>query len=234
MSKNPNWLYEELILALELYFRISDVGFDKGNQEIIELSNILRSLQLHDNRLKQESFRNPAGVAMKLSNFRRFDPKYQGKGLTRGAKLEEKVWEEFATNRESLKANSFTLRSLSKTKNEAFDFQSVVSVYEGNIYYKLHKFRERKRSIVNKKKRAVMKDKGRLQCEVCEFDFHESYGPTGAGYIECHHIEPLGENNEITETRLEDLAIVCSNCHRMLHSKTPALSIEELKKAMRL
>ena len=31
-------------------------------------------------------------------------------------------------------------------------------------------------------------------------------------------------------TRLEDLCLLCSNCHRMIHRKTPWLSLKELKK----
>ena len=46
-------------------------------------------------------FRNPNGVYMKLMNFRRFDPVYQAQGktgLTRGNKLEETVWNDFASD----------------------------------------------------------------------------------------------------------------------------------------
>ena len=31
------------------------------------------------------------------------------------------------------------------------------------------------------------------------------------------------------ETKIEEIAIVCSNCHRMLHRKRPWLKIDELK-----
>lgn len=34
------------------------------------------------------------------------------------------------------------------------------------------------------------------------------------------------------ETKIEDIAIVCSNCHRMLHRKRPWLSINELKQLL--
>lgn len=32
-----------------------------------------------------------------------------------------------------------------------------------------------------------------LACEACGFDFEATYGPRGAGYIECHHVVPLHE-----------------------------------------
>ena len=37
---------------------------------------------------------------MKICNFLRFDPDYQGKGLERGGKLEKIVWDEYCHNRD--------------------------------------------------------------------------------------------------------------------------------------
>ncbi len=34
------------------------------------------------------------------------------------------------------------------------------------------------------------------------------------------------------ETKIEDIAMVCANCHRMLHRKIPWLSIKELNKLL--
>jgi 5-methylcytosine-specific restriction protein A len=68
-----------------------------------------------------------------------------------------------------------------------------------------------------------------LTCEACGFDFFKRYGERGGGYIECHHRIPLSESGP-TQTRLKDLALVCSNCHRMIHRRTNDwLSLEELK-----
>jgi len=67
------------------------------------------------------------------------------------------------------------------------------------------------------KKQAIIKGNGRIRCECCDFDFVEFYGEIGHGFIECHHKIPLSKGERITE--IEDLALVCSNCHRMLHRK---------------
>ncbi len=40
----------------------------------------------------------------------------------------------------------------------------------------------------------------------------------------------LDSSNSEGITKLTDLALVCSNCHRMLHKKIDVLSILELKK----
>ena len=68
-----------------------------------------------------------------------------------------------------------------------------------------------------------------MQCEVCGFIFKDMYGELGDGYIECHHIIPLADIELQKETKINDLALVCANCHRMLHRKRPWITIEELK-----
>ena len=71
-----------------------------------------------------------------------------------------------------------------------------------------------------------------LECAACGFNFQEFYGDWGKGFIEVHHIQPLSENKgRETETNPEtDLAVLCANCHRMVHRKKDiTLSIQELK-----
>jgi len=60
---------------------------------------------------------------------------------------------------------------------------------------------------------------GRLICEVpgCAFDFEKVYGPIGANYAQVHHLIPLSSSDDQRETTLLDLAIVCANCHAMIH-----------------
>jgi hypothetical protein len=100
---------------------------------------------------------------------------------------------------------------------------------EGRRLLKLHKFRERKRRIVRRKKQSVLKATGLLLCEVCEFDFAAVYGKLGEGFAECHHRLPLAENDAEKPTLLTDLAIVCANCHRILHRSRPMMKVEELR-----
>lgn len=69
-------------------------------------------------------------------------------------------------------------------------------------------------------------------CCVCGFDYARVYGEWGAGFAEVHHIVALGGAEAvIRETDpATDLAIVCANCHRMLHRRrSSVLSVEELK-----
>lgn len=62
---------------------------------------------------------------------------------------------------------------------------------------------------------------------------------TGRQYIECHHHNPLSERSENewlneVKTTIKDVDIVCSNCHRMLHRKRPALKVDYLKKQLQV
>ena len=72
---------------------------------------------------------------------------------------------------------------------------------------------------------------GALSCEACGFDFVVKYGESGDGFAECHHKIPLADS-AYTTTRLEDLAILCANCHRMVHVRKPMLAVDELKSLM--
>lgn len=110
------------------------------------------------------------------------------------------------------------------TPNDVVDLER----FEGAPVYRRHVFRERDPEVVREKKLQVKKATGRLVCEVCEFDFEAIYGERGADYIECHHINPLSESNG-QKTKLKDLALLCSNCHRMVHRIKPWIKVEKLK-----
>lgn len=66
---------------------------------------------------------------------------------------------------------------------------------------------------------ALAKNGGRLRCEVpgCGFDFFATYGALGRGYAHVHHLNMLGASTAPVTTVLSDLAIVCANCHAMIH-----------------
>ena len=104
---------------------------------------------------------------------------------------------------------------------------------EGKAKYVRHKTRERNPEIIRAKKREFEKQNGKLFCEVCEFDFEKAYGPRGRGFIECHHNLPLHEEEAERITKLSDLSLLCSNCHRMIHRKKKWLSVTELKKLLK-
>lgn len=95
---------------------------------------------------------------------------------------------------------------------------------EGRLVLMIHVRRERARGLVRAKLHSV----AHPVCEVCGFSFEQQYGLSGLGFAEVHHRTPLANSRTIVLTTLEDLAIVCANCHRMLH-RNPWPSIPELR-----
>jgi 5-methylcytosine-specific restriction protein A len=86
----------------------------------------------------------------------------------------------------------------------------------------------------NAKARASCLKHHGFNCAVCGFNFGARYGAVGEGYIHVHHPKPLsqiGEEHQVDP--VQDLRPVCPNCHAMLHTQTPPLSIEELKEMLR-
>lgn len=91
LPRNPNWSREELILALDLYFR--NGGRDPGDThpDVLNLSALLQRMAA---QAGLETFRNGNGVAMKLMNFRSLDPAFLskgGKGLAKAGALDRQI-----------------------------------------------------------------------------------------------------------------------------------------------
>jgi 5-methylcytosine-specific restriction protein A len=234
--RNPKWHRDEIILALDLYFSPDRGPIDKKNPRIIELSRVLNTLPLISNKPDEEKFRNPDGVTFKLSNFLSLDKNYGGRGMTHGSKLDKQLFEEYSDKKDLLHYVATEIKVVLQDpelrqaifKIEDDEQTEQDSVMEGQMFYKLHKVRERSPKIVKAKKEQAMSRDGRLVCEACIFVFEEVYGPLGAGFIECHHRTPLSQFKVEKKTALDDLALVCSNCHRMLHKQIDSLSVEDL------
>jgi 5-methylcytosine-specific restriction enzyme A len=81
--------------------------------------------------------------------------------------------------------------------------------------YRLHRTIERNYRLAEAAK-AILGS----QCRVCGFSFEAVYGELGAGFIEAHHLRPIStleENVAIPIDPGADFAVLCSNCHRMIH-----------------
>jgi hypothetical protein len=96
------------------------------------------------------------------------------------------------------------------------------SAFEGEQrrLYVLHRRREaslRRKKLVA----AKIENSGKLKCEVkgCGFDFEARYGKIGEGFAHVHHTRPLAEvPTDGVKISLKDLAVVCANCHAMIHA----------------
>jgi predicted HNH restriction endonuclease len=114
-------------------------------------------------------------------------------------------------------------------ENISFDYIDDSEFPEGKEQEITHKTRERNPALIKKAKDKFKEKHGNLYCEICNFDFQEKYGEVGNDFIEAHHTIPVSELNGETKTKLKDIVLVCSNCHRMLHRRRPWLKIDNLK-----
>jgi hypothetical protein len=111
--RNPTWVRDELMLALDMYLRYAGNPPPKGSAEIEELSQTLNRLGRYLGIATEDRFRNVNGAYMKLMNFRRLDPVFTEagrRGLSRGGQAEEEIWKTFASDPERCHAVAQSIR----------------------------------------------------------------------------------------------------------------------------
>ena len=128
------------------------------------------------------------------------------------------------------RTNEVVSAASSQTTTDADD--DIAEAPEGRLLTRMHRIRERNRELVKRKRDAVLRETGRLACEVCDFDFNARYGEHGRGFIEVHHLLPLYALAPGSRTRMHDLAVLCANCHRMVHAKSKWLTLLQLKELL--
>jgi 5-methylcytosine-specific restriction protein A len=227
-SRKQAWLRDELILALDLYLREGQNAPAAARQEV---SDLLRAIPIEVELAADPRFRSRQAVAYKLGNFVAVDPNNPTQGFAHGGQSDADVWAEYATDPVRLASVAAAIRAnLSALKPaESTSDDDGAEAEEGALLSRLHRVRERNRKLVAEKKARVLKVKGALTCEACGFDFGLAYGEHGGGYIECHHTIPLHSLRPGSKTKLDDLALVCANCHRMIHRRAPWLTMDAIR-----
>lgn len=108
------------------------------------------------------------------------------------------------------------------------------SPHEGHRKWSTHLRIERARGLPARKKLDVYSHTGSLKCEVCDFDFAKFYDIPGLEFLcEAHHLEPLASLKKAKITYMRDLALICANCHSVLHHLDPMPSVRDLRKFVR-
>ncbi len=98
-------------------------------------------------------------------------------------------------------------------------FEIENEYFEGTKQLRLTNFYER-----NPKLRVAAINFHGFSCKICGFNFETTYGELGVEFIEVHHLKPVSTLTESTIISPEnDMTVVCSNCHRMLHRKREKL-----------
>ncbi|MEI2796162.1 HNH endonuclease [Pseudoxanthomonas sp. F11] len=131
----------------------------------------------------------------------------------------------------------------SETAPETFDPESaaadsadqIIEEYvgtEGKVKIRIHRHKERDAKLVKLAKKKFRLTYGKLFCECCGIDFEDTYGPLGSEFMEAHHRVPLSTIEENVATTVDDLAMLCANCHRMVH-RLKSCSIEDLRQILK-
>jgi 5-methylcytosine-specific restriction enzyme A len=73
-----------------------------------------------------------------------------------------------------------------------------------------------------------------LTCRGCDVDYRELYGRPGERCVDAHHLVPFAELGKGVRklNPVRDFAIVCANCHRLIHSRREPLTIPELRQLL--
>ena len=67
-------------------------------------------------------------------------------------------------------------------------------------------------------------------CYCCGLKMEDRYGEIAEGFIHAHHLNPVASiGREYTLDPVKDLRPVCPNCHAIIHLKTPAMKVDELR-----
>lgn len=98
----------------------------------------------------------------------------------------------------------------------------------------LRKLREHKRIERNRKWSKQAKKVHGYTCQACGFNFEEFYGPLGKDFIEAHHLKPIAElKGQVVEIDARrDFAVLCSNCHSMVHRFSKPEDIDGFRRVL--
>lgn len=71
-------------------------------------------------------------------------------------------------------------------------------------------------------------------CAACRTDFGSLLDGRGWSALHVHHLHPLSSRKLPSATKLADLAVVCANCHALLHStRGQLLAVAALRRSLR-
>ena len=130
----------------------------------------------------------------------------------------------------------FTVRRLSDKQVKALEIAAdksrkakrVTEADEGRTAVAEIAFRSRNAALIEAKKA-----NSDYICEVCGFRFSDRYGRIGHNYIVAHHLVPLGSRKRVSKTTLDDIALLCANCHAMVHTARTPLTLTQLRESLR-
>jgi 5-methylcytosine-specific restriction protein A len=234
--RDPPWERDELILVCAALQQNDWKLIRASDPRAMELSSILQTMAIHPLEIRTTKFRSPSSVQRKGADILTQLPTYSGIP-TRGGRLDNEVLADFLRDPTLMSSVAEAVRTMPTTElSDPLDTTAVEDFEdeapEGRLLYRRHRIYERSRTLRLKRIEAAKRTNEGLACQACGFDFAETYGPPGKGYIQVHHMVPLHESGKV-RTGLSDLALLCANCHAMAHRARPWPTVSQLQDMVR-
>lgn len=207
---NPDWTWDETLLALDLLYR-HGAPLDRHHPLVLALSDTLRSAVIHPREGRKENFRNPDGVALKMQNLQSaIDP---ARRLS-SSRTDRAIVSEYPPSRKNDVAQiAATILSELMLNPQIEEVPEDEQFVEGKLVTASHRRRDRRlrRKLLDKR------DDENLRCEVCDFTPPPLPRDLRESFFEAHHVIPLSHTSGETSTRVRDMALLCAGCHRFVH-----------------
>lgn len=211
---NLNWTADELLLALDLFFRLDGRGTTEDDRRVQELSALLRVNPAWGDRRLAANFRSAAAVVSKLSNISFVSG---GPGMSHAGRLDREIWRTYGHRPEYVRQQAEVIRrAIRSGARAAVSEIEDIEFKEGGLVTRQHRFRERNPN-VRKKVLASRLANGEIECEICEVSFPTLHHKLKLAAFEVHHLVPVASAGERT-VRIRDMALLCATCHRQLHA----------------
>ena len=209
---NPDWTEDETILALNLYFDCGGSIPSTKSDEVRALSELLQRVPVELTGPRNARFRNPDGIGFKLQNLRQVAT---GQGLANVSQMDRKVWSDLGHDPGEVKRLASLIRSSLLIFDRIKTIPDEETFPEGRVVTAAHLRIERdpraRESLLMSRR-----SQGGLQCDLCDLTVPHLAERLADAVFEVHHLLPLSSKVE-RRTRVDDLALLCANCHRLLH-----------------
>ncbi|MFB7718082.1 HNH endonuclease [Nocardia sp. NPDC056100] len=243
VSAKMEWRTEELILACDLLYQNNwrEIPLWESFGLVKPLSRLLRSQWAYSSSIPE--YRDSQRISEKLVHLRSayFDPP---SAIPRGRERTVQVSVAFAENPEGMHALAGKLWSDLQLDlrihdeidggldnvldSEMMSADVLIASVEGEATHRRIRVYERDPKLRRRKIDRSRDLRGNIACEACGFDFETAYPEIGEGYIHVHHAVPLHITGRV-ETTLDDLVLLCANCHQMIHRPAKWLTVNELR-----
>lgn len=219
-----DWTWDEIMIVARHVEDNNGRELRAGTDLNKRAQDLLNRATIHPTHLREQPIRSEGSVSHKSGDLLSVHPEHPG-GAKKGGRTTAQVVTYWHENPRDARAEEIALEEMIERGEpmQTPEDGDAVTAIEGTALIVRHRRRERNPAL----RTAKIKSAATLDCEVCEFNFGRAYGERGTGYVEVHHTLPLHISGTV-ETKLDDLALLCSNCHRMIH-RSPWVTPSQLR-----